>query len=95
LSSFRITPVGTCRIHTPLRRAASRYPIEVDLKRNYGFVHTSDEALQLVRFLQGEKQFQPQVAAIVARDGNLAPYEAEEWRPGDLHIIESFSCCTP
>lgn len=88
LSTFRITPVGTCRIHTPLRRAAARCPIEVDLQRNYGFVHSSEEALQLVRFLQGDKKFQPEVAPLVARDANLAQYEAEQWQPSDLHIVE-------
>lgn len=88
MSRFRITPIGTCRIHTPLRRAAPRYPIEVDNRRNYGFVHTSEEALQLVKFLQGDKQLQPQVAPLVARDADLARYEAEEWQPSDLHIVE-------
>jgi tetratricopeptide (TPR) repeat protein len=88
LSKLRITAVGTCRIHTPLRRAAGRYPIDVDHRRNYGFVHTSDEALQLVRFLQGEKQFRPEVAPLVIREGRLADYEAESWQPADLHIVE-------
>ncbi|MDQ3247251.1 MAG: hypothetical protein M3Q52_10255, partial [Pseudomonadota bacterium] len=64
-----------------------RYPIEVDNRRNYGFVHTSEEALQLVKFLQGDKQLQPQVAPLVARDADLARYEAEEWQPSDLHIV--------
>jgi tetratricopeptide (TPR) repeat protein len=88
VSKVRITPIGTCRIHTPLKRASGRYPIEVDIRRNYGFVHTSDEALQLVRFLQGEKQFQPEVAPLVARDGDLAKHEREHWAPSDLHIVE-------
>ena len=85
---MRITPIGTCRIHTPLKRASGRYPIEVDYRRNYGFVHTSDEALQLVRFLQGDKQFQSEVAPLVIRGGKLADYEAEQWQPSDLHIVE-------
>lgn len=88
MTKLRITPVGTCRIHTPLRRAAARYPILMDIRRNYGFVHTSEEALQLVRFLQGDKTFQPQVAPLVARDGKLAMHSAEQWEPSDLHIVE-------
>lgn len=88
MTKVRITPIGTCRIHTPLRRAAGRYPIEIDHRRNYGFVHTSDEALQLVRFLQGEKHFQPQVAKLVARDGDLDQYRDQQWEPSDLHIVE-------
>lgn len=88
MSKLRITPIGTCRIHTPLRRAASRYPIELDLRRNYGFVHTSDEALQLVRFLQGDKEFRPEVAPLVFRDADLARFAAEDWQPSDLHVVE-------
>ena len=87
MSNFRITPIGTCRIHTPLSRAVGRYPIEVDLRRNYGFVHTSDEALQQIRFLQGEKQFRPEVLPLVFRSPDAKVAE-EQWEPADLHIVE-------
>lgn len=85
---FRITPIGTCRIHTPLSRAVQRYPIELDLRRNYGFVHTSDEALQQLRFLQGEKQFQPEVVPLIFRPGDSDELGRQEWEPSDLHIVE-------
>ncbi len=88
MSDFVITPIGTCRIHTPLRRAAGRYPMQVEQRRNYGFVHSSAEALQLLRFLQGEKQFDPRVAPLVARDANLQQYESESWEPSNLHLVE-------
>ena len=88
MSEFVITPIGTCRIHTPLRRAKNRYRIHADHRRNYGFVHSSAEALQLVRFLQAEKHFRPEVAPLVARDADLAKHEAESWSPSDLHIVE-------
>lgn len=84
----RITPIGTCRIHTPLSRAVPRYPIELDLRRNYGFVHTSDEALQLLRYLQGEKQFQREVVPLVFRPGDFDATSEEQWEPSDLHIVE-------
>ena len=88
MSTLRITPIGTCRIHTPLKRATLRYPIEVDLRRNYGFVHTSSEALQLVQFLQGEKSFDPRVAPLVFRDADPGTFEAEHWHSADLHVVE-------
>ena len=88
MSKFRITPIGTCRIHTPLKRAASRYPVDVDLRRNYGFVHSSKEALQLIQFLQGEKSFPPEVAPALARDGSFDAYDGTSWEPSDLHIVE-------
>lgn len=88
LTKLCITPIGTCRIHTPLKRASSRYPVELDLRRNYGFVHTSSEALQQLRFLQGDKQFQPQVAPLVFREADVASLKAQSWEPSDLHVVE-------
>jgi tetratricopeptide (TPR) repeat protein len=85
---IRITPIGTCRIHTPLARAVARYPIELDLRRNYGFVHTSDEALQQLRFLQGDKQFQPNVVPLVFRPGESDEIDRQIWQPSDLHVVE-------
>jgi tetratricopeptide (TPR) repeat protein len=85
---FRITPLGTCRIHTPLARAARRYPIELDLRRNYGFVHTSAEALQLVRFLQSDKAFRSEVLPLVFRPGDIGVVDQQPWEPSDLHIVE-------
>lgn len=87
MSSFRITPIGTCRIHTPLSRAVGRYPIELDLRRNYGFVHTSEEVLQQLRFLQGEQQFRPEILPLLIR-GGFEKLGAESWQPADLHIVE-------
>jgi tetratricopeptide (TPR) repeat protein len=88
LSKLRITPIGTCRIHSPLRRAAARYPIEIDLRRNYGFVHTSEEALQQIEFLLGEKDFAPAVAPLIMRDGKDGDYYNQTWEPADLHLVE-------
>ncbi len=87
LNSFRITPIGTCRIHTPLNRAASRYDVEIDRRRNYGFVHTSEEALQQLRFLQGEKQFRPEVLPLVFR-GDAEQLERQSWELSDYHVVE-------
>ncbi|MGZ2410647.1 tetratricopeptide (TPR) repeat protein [Sphingomonas sp. F9_3S_D5_B_2] len=87
MSNFRIAPLGTCRIHTPLSRAVGRYPIDVDLRRNYGFVHTSDEALQQLRFMQGEKQFRPEVLPLVFRSEDRTAL-TEDWQPADLYIVE-------
>lgn len=89
LSKLRITPVGTCRIHTPLKRAVLRYPVEVDLSRNYGYVHTSSEALQQVRFLQGEKTISPEALPFIARfPAEMPTLEAQRWDGTDLAIVE-------
>jgi len=87
LSSLRVTPIGTCRIHTPLSRAVGRYPVALDLRRNYGFVHTSEEVLQQLRFLQGEQQFRPEILPLLVR-GGIEKLSAESWEPADLNIVE-------
>ena len=43
MNKLSVTPIGTCRINTPLKRAQSRFPIEINLKRNYGDTQTSDD----------------------------------------------------
>lgn len=88
MTEFRITPVGTCRIHTPLKRGALRYPIALELGRNYGFVHSAAEALQMIRFLHGETEIPPEVAPLVVSGGELARYSAQPWSPADLHVVE-------
>src|SRR5205823_3581268 len=52
------------------------------------FVHTSEEAVQLVRFLAGEEHFRPEIAPLLIRDEALARYESQEWQPTDLHLVE-------
>lgn len=86
VNKLSVTPIGTCRINTPLKRAQSRFPIEINLKRNYGYTHTSDEALQQLRFLQGDKQFREEVRPILFRPGRAI--DSEHWEPSDLHIVE-------
>ncbi len=89
MSKLRITPVGTCRIHSPLRRAILRYPVELDLARNYGFVHTSSEALQMVRFLQGEKHFGTEALPYIVRNpADLPELQAQRWDGTDLALVE-------
>ena len=57
VNKLSVTPIGTCRINNPLKQAQSKYPISLNTKRVYGFTHTSDEALQQLRYLQGDKVF--------------------------------------
>lgn len=88
MSKLTVTPIGTCRINSPLKRAQSKFPIEINLARNYGFTHTSDEALQQLRFLQGDKHFCEEVKPIVFRPGTGRSIDEETWRASDLNIVE-------
>lgn len=88
MNKLSVTPIGTCRINTPLKRAQSRFPIEINLARNYGFTHTSDEALQQLRYLQGDKEFREEVKPIVFRTEELSATARDVWHKSDLHIVE-------
>ena len=50
----RITAIGSCRISTPFKAASLTHPVVNNMDRIYGYTHTSAEALQQIRFLQGE-----------------------------------------
>lgn len=88
MSKFSILPVGTCRINTPLKRAAARYPVRVDLRRIYGFVHTSDEALQQLQYRFGSRSFPAEVLPILFRPGDAPDAQPPVADAGDLAVIE-------
>ncbi len=88
MQKLSVTPIGTCRINNPLKQAQSKYPISLNTKRVYGFTHTSDEALQQLRYLQGDKTFSEQVKPIVFRPEAGHNSAAASWQPSDLQIVE-------
>lgn len=88
MTFFTIAPVGTCRIHTPLRRGAGRYPVRPVLARNYGFVHTSTEALQQLQFMFGKKDIPADVRTLTFRPGSSESFEKKSWPGADLYLVE-------
>ena len=88
MSKIAITPIGTCRINTPLRRGAARSPFRLNLERVYGFVHTTEEALQQLEFMAGERGFAEEQLPLLFRPGERADAAAGQWQPADLTIIE-------
>lgn len=83
-----IVPIGTCRIHTPLRRAEAFDGIEVRRTRNYGFTHTAEEALQQLRFMRGEQDFPADVLPILYRPGSEEKLARQKFVEPDLYLIE-------
>jgi tetratricopeptide (TPR) repeat protein len=87
-SKLLVSPIGTCRIHTPLRKGAARLPVKVASARNYGFVHTSAEMLQQLRFMFGQQSIPADVQTLVCRPGvSLDAYEKPHVA-ADLYIVE-------
>jgi len=88
MAAFTIAPIGTCRIHTPLRDAVGRYPVKLQLGRNYGFVHTSAEALQQARFMLGESEIPAGVQRLTFRPSKSELAHRETHKPADLYMVE-------
>ncbi|MFD1559983.1 tetratricopeptide repeat protein [Paraburkholderia silviterrae] len=88
MNPFTIAPIGTCRIHTPLRRGAGRYPIRPALARNYGYVHTSSEALQQLQFMLGEKDIPADVRTLTFRPILPENLDANSWTGAEFYLVE-------
>jgi tetratricopeptide (TPR) repeat protein len=88
MNAFTIAPIGTCRIHTPLRDAVGRYPIKLQLGRNYGFVHTSAEALQQARFMYGQCDIPADVQRVMFRPSNGEKARTATHKAADLYMVE-------
>ena len=88
MTVFTVAPIGTCRIHTPLRDALGRYPIKLQLGRNYGFVHTPAEALQQARFMFGQGDIPADVQRVIFRPSNGEQARSGTHTPADLYMVE-------
>ncbi|WON78275.1 hypothetical protein [Serratia sp. UGAL515B_01] len=88
MTSLNICPIGTCRIHQPTRISAQRYPIAFEHGRNYGYVHTSTEALQQLRFMFGEKKFSDDILPLIFRPGTPSSFISSTHTPADLYLVE-------
>lgn len=88
MPKFRITPIGTCRIHNVLRSAAAKYPIAMHVPRTYGYTHTSLEALQQLDFLEGRLTFPPHLVPVIFRGDSRPEDLTDPWDGADLVMVE-------
>lgn len=85
---FNVTPIGSCRITTPLRHGRAAYGINLNLARCYGYCHSPAEAVQLVRFMQGGLSIPPEAWPLVSRSHQLDEISAQDHAASDLYVIE-------
>lgn len=85
---FTITPIGSCRITTPLRRGQSVHGFNLNMDRCYGYCHSPAEAVQMVRFMQGSADIPQDVWPLVSRKHELATIAANDHAASDLYIVE-------
>ncbi|WP_306112735.1 MULTISPECIES: hypothetical protein [unclassified Roseovarius] len=85
---FNVTPIGSCRITTPLRHGRAAYGINLNLARCYGYCHSPAEAVQLARFMQGEVNIPHEAWPLVSRSHQLEEISAQDHAASDLYVIE-------
>ncbi|WP_454690304.1 hypothetical protein [Achromobacter aloeverae] len=88
MTELTIAPIGTCRIHTPLRAGVGHYPFTLSLGRNYGFVHTSSEAVQQIEFMLGKRKIPADVQTLVFRPSTPPAFSKKAHVPADMYFIE-------
>ncbi len=93
--TIKITPIGSCRIHNPFKKFNSNSHVYLNTADSYGFTHTSAEALQQLKYLQGE--YLPSKAIHPILSSRLR-FKKEQLRlpsaPSDLYFIEISSAKT-
>ena len=84
-----ITPIGSCRITNPLREAAHRFDFTLNMDGVYGYTHSSAEALQQLKYFQGE--FAPSEFLRPILCGQAVKVKSElglRSKKSDLYLVE-------
>lgn len=84
-----IRPIGSCRLYRPLKRIRQSTSIKLAKQRDYGFTHTSAEALQALRFIRGEIEFPAKLLPLIARSEDTPGlFEEPDLVEPDAYILE-------
>lgn len=82
--TLQVTAIGSCRVAGPLRQATTADGFRLNQKGVHGYCHSSAEALQQVKVLQGENKIPPELAPLVAPTAQRSVSHP----PSDLYIVE-------
>lgn len=85
---IRITAIGSCRISTPFKAAPATHPVVNNTDRIYGYTHTSAEALQQIRFLQGEFTPPDEILPLLMPNADFASFADTKHPTSDIYFIE-------
>jgi len=89
-----ITAIGSCRISTPFKRADTLFPVLNNTARVYGYTHTSAEALQQIKFLQGDFTPLSDVMPLLMPNTDLTTLTDTPHASSDIYFIELSSAKT-
>ncbi len=84
----RITAIGSCRICTPFKAAPSTHPVINNTDRIYGYTHTSAEALQQIRFLQGEFTPRAEILPLLMPNTDMDALAGLTHPTSDIYFVE-------
>ena len=84
----RITAIGSCRISTPFKAAPAAYPVINNTGRLYGYTHTGAEALQQVRFLQGEFTPPADLVPLLMPNADFETIVDAPHQTSDIYFVE-------
>ena len=85
---YTISPIGSCRITSPLRSGQNRHGIKLNLQRCYGYCHSPAEAVQLARFMHGDHAIPKDIWPLICRSHDYDAITAQSHDPSDLYVIE-------
>lgn len=85
---FTVTPIGSCRITTPLKLGQQSHGLRLNLGRSFGYCHSPAEAVQQARFLRGELDIPAEVWPLVSRSRDRDDLVAQSHDPSDLYLVE-------
>lgn len=83
-----VTPIGSCRIATPLRSGRATFNLRYNHDRVYGYSHSSSEAVQQVLFLHEEFKPLPELWPLIASDKSYEGKAAERHIASDIYVVE-------
>jgi hypothetical protein len=83
-----VSALGSCRVTNPVRKAAGSFPIRLNNARVYGYVHSTGEILQQIRFLRREFSIPDALRPLIAPHVEKGLHENANHRSSDIYIIE-------
>lgn len=86
--TISITPIGSCRIATPLNLCAGDLGYRVNRAGGYGFTHSAAEAVQQARILFGGDLPPDDVWPLVSRRDTSGSSALEDHQPSDAYVVE-------
>lgn len=85
---YTVTPIGSCRITTPLRMGQAAHGLRLNLSRTYGYCHSPAEAVQMARFLRGDCDIPAELWPLVCRSHDRKTLAAQPPEMSDLYVVE-------